>query len=182
MVKKYEIICPICGNVRMKTRQGCWAIEKGKTTTRCFKCTRLKKGETNSGSFRKGIKVSKKTQFKKGLIPWNKGVGRPEMRGNKNPMWKGGTTLLKTRVRDCFKYFQWRSDIFTRDDFICQECERRGVYLEAHHIKLLSKIIEEYEIKTLEEALICEELWNINNGMTLCRECHDKTKGYNKKK
>ena len=96
-------------------------------------------------------------------------------RGEKAYQWKGGQTL-NLIIRRCFQYRQWRSDIFTRDDFTCQFCGLKGVYLEAHHIKSFSKIIEEYQIKTLEEALNCEELWNINNGRTLCKKCHDRTK------
>jgi 5-methylcytosine-specific restriction endonuclease McrA len=99
-------------------------------------------------------------------------------RGNKNPGWIDGRSKLAHQIRRCFEYRQWRSDIFTRDNFTCQECEFRGGYLAAHHIKEFYKIIEEYKIKTLEEALNCEELWNINNGITLCKECHEKTKKY----
>ena len=90
--------------------------------------------------------------------------------------YKGGITLLNEQIRKCFQSRQWRSDVFTKDNFICQNCGVRGVYLESHHIKEFSKIIEEYQIKTLEQALNCEELWNINNGMTLCKKCHNKTK------
>jgi len=27
-------------------------------------------------------------------------------------------------------------------------------------------------LETINEAFACEELWNINNGLTLCLECH----------
>lgn len=95
--------------------------------------------------------------------------------------WKGGITPLNMQIRGCFKMRQWRSDIFTRDNFTCQECAIKGGYLEAHHKKHFSDIILENNIKTLEAAIICEELWDINNGKTLCDKCHDKTKnGRNK--
>lgn len=91
--------------------------------------------------------------------------------------WRGGISPLRNIVRSCFKYRQWRSDVFTRDDFTCQRCGVKGVYLEAdHYPKMFSTIFHEYKIKSLEEALNCEELWNINNGRTLCEKCHDKTR------
>ena len=41
----------------------------------------LKKGQTNSGSFQKGEHRSKKTEFRPGQIPHNKGVlASPELR------------------------------------------------------------------------------------------------------
>lgn len=71
----------------------------------------------------------------------------------------------------------WRTQIFGRDNFTCQECSERGTWLEAHHIKRFSSIIKENNIKTLEEALKYDELWNLDNGITLCKKCHNKTKG-----
>jgi len=103
-------------------------------------------------------------------------------RGNKHPNWKGGITSLTMRIRSSFKNRQWRSDVFTRDDYTCQMCGARNgcgkaVYLEAdHYPKMFSEIFQEYKIKTIEQAFACEEFWNINNGRTLCRDCHDKTK------
>lgn len=97
-------------------------------------------------------------------------------RGEKSYSWKGGVSKVSRTIRRSFEYRQWRSDVFTRDDFTCQDCGMRGVYIEAHHVKMFSIILEEYNIKTMEDALCCEELWNINNGSTLCRKCHDKTK------
>ena len=105
-----------------------------------------------------------------------------KMCGKDSPSWKGGITPVNIQIRHCFKYRQWRSDVFTRDNFTCQNCLSKGVYLHAHHIKAFSLIIKENNIKSLEQALNCEELWNINNGMTLCRECHELTDNYKKHK
>jgi len=101
---------------------------------------------------------------------------RHKANGDKAYQWKGGITPLIKRIRHCFEYRQWRSDIFTRDDYTCQHCNKRGGDLEAHHIKQFSKIIEDNNVDTMEKALSCDELWNINNGLTLCKECHNKTK------
>jgi len=42
----------------------------------------------------------------------------------------------------------------------------------------LSIILEDNEIKNIDDALGCEELWNINNGRTLCHPCHKMTDTY----
>lgn len=100
-----------------------------------------------------------------------------KFRGERSTFWKGGITPIIILARNSFKYRQWRSDIFTRDDFTCQICGKKGCYLEAdHYPKMFSAIFYEYNIKSLQEAIDCEELWNLNNGRTLCKECHDKTK------
>ena len=93
--------------------------------------------------------------------------------------WRGGLVPLSQQIRTCFKYRLWRSDVYTRDEFTCRECgDNKGGNLEAHHIKALSVIIFENNIKTLEDALNCEEVWNINNGQTLCKDCHQKTDNF----
>ena len=93
-------------------------------------------------------------------------------KGELSPTWKGGVLPFRKIIEANFKYRQWRSDIFTRDDFTCQQCGQWGGKLNAHHMKPFMSIIQYYEITTSEEALECEELWNINNGITLCEECH----------
>lgn len=35
-------------------------------------------------------------------------------------------------------------------------------------------IIIDNEIQTLNNAKLCKELWDINNGITLCKLCHIK--------
>ena len=81
------------------------------------------------------------------------------MKGAQNPNWKGGTTSLALGIRHSFKYRQWRSDVFTRDDFTCQKCkiqDKSGKILEIHHINpLYSKGKDE-----------------LTNLITLCLDCH----------
>ena len=136
------------------------------------KISKAKMGHTVSEETRNKISQSKKGNsksnsgsFQKGLIPWNKGMGI--------------TASLLHKVRSCLKYRQWRSDIFTRDDFTCQDCDRRGGLIEAHHPESFSDIMALNDVKTLAEAEVCEELWNINNGITLCKKCHKKRHGKN---
>jgi len=125
--------------------------------------------EANTG--RKASKETKKKMSKSAIMNGRK---PPVMKGEDNPRWKGGITSLAHSIRTNYEYRQWTSDVFTRDDFTCQECGIRGGYLHAHHVKSFSSIIQYYEITTLEEALECSELWNINNGITLCKGCHRK--------
>lgn len=97
-------------------------------------------------------------------------------RGEKSYLWKGGISPIMIRIRICFEYRQWRSDIFQRDNWTCQICGIVGGELNADHFpKSFSDIFREYNIKTFKEAMTCEELWNINNGRTLCEPCHRKT-------
>ena len=89
-------------------------------------------------------------------------------RGEKHWNWKGGKTkIYKHNDTEQFRYKNWRSQVFKRDNWICQTCGRRSeagspVYLEAHHIK--------------SWTYYPELRYNIDNGITLCRECHNLTK------
>ena len=94
-------------------------------------------------------------------------------RGYKNSNWKGGITKIYYIIRNCYKNRQWILDVFRRDDFTCQICgDNCGGNLNAHHIKTFSNIINEYNINNIEDALKCFELWDLNNGVTLCKKCH----------
>lgn len=93
--------------------------------------------------------------------------------GAKNNNWKGGITSLYIKIRNCKRSIIWRNEVFERDNYTCQECGKRGGRLNADHIKEFSLIISENKITSLEEAYKCEELWDINNGGTLCNTpCH----------
>lgn len=115
----------------------------------------------------KGHRVSEKTKQRIGNLQ----VGRF---GKNHPCYKENKKhCFYKLIRETFKYRQWRSDIFTRDNFICVLCGEKGGYLVAdHYPKRFIDILNEYKINTLEKALVCEELWNINNGRTLHNKCH----------
>ncbi len=86
--------------------------------------------------------------------------------------WKGGISAITKAIRNLFEYRQWRTDVFTRDNFTCQKCGATKKYLHAHHRYSFSKIIEDYKVSSVEEAMFCVKLWDINNGTTLCVDCH----------
>lgn len=97
--------------------------------------------------------------------------------GEKHWNWQNGKTELVMQIRNSSEYKEWRTKVFKRDDFTCQKCgSDRSGDLEAHHIEFLSVIIEKYQIKTLDDALKCKRLWEIENGITLCEKCHRKIK------
>ena len=78
-------------------------------------------------------------------------------RGEGHWNWKGG--IIKGRPdRNLVEYKDWRYAVFKRDDFTCQHCNKRGGYLEADHIESWTDFPElRYEV---------------DNGRTLCKECH----------
>jgi len=101
-----------------------------------------------------------------------KGMMREKFKGENHWNWQGGITSLQRRIRNSFEYRLWRSDVFTRDNFTCQECGRKPSNIRAHHITTFSDIVLFNDIRTFEQAKECEELWNINNGITFCEKCH----------
>ncbi len=107
---------------------------------------------------------------------------RVRRRGDKCHFWRGGITAISSQIRNSYKNRQWRSDVFTRDKFTCVKCgDNEGRNLEADHIIPLSIILKNFKIKSFNESIGCELLWDINNGRTLCISCHKKTDTYGSK-
>ena len=105
-------------------------------------------------------------------------------KGNKSYCWEGGKTVLHSVLKNSFEYKNWRKFIFERDNYICQECFGRGGGLEAHHIKPFNIILREFlqqysQFSPIEDketlarlATTYESFWDVDNGQTLCKECH----------
>jgi hypothetical protein len=88
-------------------------------------------------------------------------------RGEDHHSWKGGISSLSQRIRTSIKYYEWRVACFRRDNYRCVDCGSRNDIC-VHHIKHFSKILLNNDIHTIDSAMTCEELWDINNGETLC--------------
>ena len=84
--------------------------------------------------------------------------GKPGNIGKANGNWKGGITPEYELARKSPEYKEWRGGVFTRDNYTCQSCNKRGGNLHAHHAKPFS----DYP----------ELRYDLDNGLTVCRPCH----------
>ncbi|MFL6377264.1 MAG: HNH endonuclease [Nitrososphaeraceae archaeon] len=85
--------------------------------------------------------------------------------------------LLKLKIRNTTNYLSWRLAILKRDKFTCQIChtsmkDNKSLRLEVHHAKAFNDICKENNVRTVKEALACKELWKLNNGFSICYNCH----------
>lgn len=85
-------------------------------------------------------------------------------KGALSQSWRGGRTAEKELLRKRSAWKHWRTAVFKRDNYTCQDCGQRGGILEPHHIK--------------EVANYPELVYDISNGKTLCHSCHKKTDNY----
>lgn len=136
-----------------KGREKAWALLRGRKLTQEHKdkLSLAKLGKKHTDEQRK-----KNSEAHKGLR--HNGY----LRGDKHPAWQGGLTPIAMKIRNSTEMKNWRKAVFERDDYTCQFCSKRGVYIEADHIKPFS--------------LFPELRFVLSNGRILCRPCHDNTK------
>lgn len=84
--------------------------------------------------------------------------------GEKHWNWKGGITPINNRIRKTSEYKLWRKSVFERDNYTCIWCGYKGNKIQADHIKPF--------------ALFPELRFAIDNGRTLCIDCHKTTDTY----
>ena len=81
-------------------------------------------------------------------------------KGEKHWNWKGGITPINVHLRKSEEYKLWRTAVFIRDGRKCIWCGSKKD-IQADHIKPF--------------AHFPELRFAIDNGRTLCKECHKKT-------
>ena len=120
---------------------------------------------------RRGVKLSEETRRKMSIAKTGqKQTLETRMKrssaqqGNKGSNWQGGKTPITEQARKCLKYREWRKSVYERDSYTCQLCGKRGVRLNADHIKSF--------------ALYPELRYEVSNGRTVCTICHLKTDTY----
>ena len=144
------------------------------------KYIRTKEWIENNKHIQKGKTHSPETTFKKGSKPWNTGkklpgwmrdkiskkltgVKQSNISGDKHPNWQGGITKASLKIRGSIEYKLWRRSVYERDGYKCIWCGK-GSNLNADHIKPF--------------AYYPELRFAIDNGRTLCVECHKTTDTY----
>jgi len=129
-------------------------------------------GRKNRPSSKEHIeKIAQAQRGQKRGTAWNKGKSNWWAKGELNNKWKGGITPENTKLRNSILTVEWREAVYRLFDYTCQMCEAKSgngkkITLNAHHIKTWS----EYP----------DLRWDISNGICLCKECHDQTKGREK--
>lgn len=86
---------------------------------------------------------------------------RNKLSGENANNWQGGLSTKNEIARKRIEYRLWRIAVFTRDNYTCQVCNKYGGKLEADHIKPF--------------AHYPELRYAIDNGRTLCVDCHKQT-------
>lgn len=171
-------------NKQMARPKGIPSEKKGKPQPWATKAAEARRasGMYDAGPWNKGKKT--------GLTPWNKGKTHTlatrtllsmKLKGRK--VWNTGMGVgspLGTAIRRCDKYKVWRTAVFVRDGYKCAMCGSKG-RLQADHIKPFALICKEHKIRSVKQAEKCNELWNIENGRTLCVSCHKMTDTYSGK-
>jgi NUMOD3 motif len=157
----------ITGMLRDKTGkfvggEGFW---KGKTRPH----TEASKLKISEGVKRSGHKPPITTYWlgknRKGMHTAETRLKLSEMhRGALSHLWRGGVTPEHQKIRTSAEYKIWRDEVFKRDNYTCVLCGKRGVRLNADHIKSF--------------ALFPELRFIVSNGRTLCVPCHKLTPTY----
>lgn len=108
-------------------------------------------------------------------------IARTGKIGENATAWKGGKVSITRLIKGFQNRNGWYKMVYERDGFRCVHCGSKNK-IEAHHKKPIRNIVDEHIGKftnneDLYRFLISLDIIldsNLENGITLCRECHKK--------
>lgn len=175
--KRYDI-CK-CGNKKLKNSVLCRTCSL-KSKKRGDKISKSLKGHKIYKSKERNNNISKALKGKTSAFKGHKHSEESKEKNRLAHTKEDSLAPLIKKVRWCSRYKKWKDDILNRDNNRCSKCGEEHPVLEIHHKTEICKILKKYEIKTIEDAHICDELWDTNNGITLCVPCHVSEDKYRK--
>lgn len=92
-------------------------------------------------------------------------------RGERHYNWKGGLSKLSQSIRQMTEYRKWMDAVKAKDGFKCVRCGAND-NLESHHKRPFAELLKAHGVSSRDDARRCAELWDIENGETLCVPCH----------
>ena len=163
------VICSNCGQPLEAKRYRLKATNQFFCNQQCYGEWKIKnqimKGRNNP---RYGCSALPETRERMSL-------NHADVGGSNNPNWRGGINPLYQQIRNHPASSVWRDGVFKRDNYTCQDCgSTKSGDFNAHHLYSFTDLINDYNITSMEEALVVGQLWDIKNGITLCKECHQK--------
>ncbi len=175
-IENLEVLCRVClGKISGSNPKSIYTPSSGergvykRTPEHCIKISLAKIGSKLSEETKQKIRLTR--LGKKSSIETRIKASISNS-GPRSALWKGGISKLADKIRKSEQSLEWRQSVFKRDDWTCQYCKKRGSYLNVHHKKPFKDVMAENSIKTLLQAKLCKELWDVNNGITLCKNCH----------
>ena len=164
-------ICVVCGKEYEKDPDSSYKLWNARRycSQGCYR--KIPRSEEVRNKIKEGCK-------RNGVGKWMMGRKRPEhlrikhsedikkiVASGKHNFWKGGISKVnrtfKASFQNTIEFRLWRTAVFTRDNYTCVWCgSNKSGTLNADHIQ--------------EFALYPELRLAIDNGRTLCRECHYK--------
>lgn len=142
----------------MLMKKGMYWLGKKRTSETLKKMSESQKGRKLTEEHKTKLSLAKKG--KKYSEEYKKKMSEI-LKGKNHYNWQGGKTSELLRIRRSREYRLWRTAVYERDDYTCVWCLNRGGKLNADHIKPF--------------AHYPELRFAIDNGRTLCEDCHRTT-------